>query len=210
MHSGGTTSGDVAVPLARYRYQRFVKDLGWDLPSEHNDSERDQYDRNDTVYIIARDEDDSVLGCARLLPTTGPYLLQEIFPDLVASGVPLPCSPDVWEISRFAANPLSGGGPDGASGNYAIRPLLAAVVQCALTLGARQLVGVTYVSMERLFRRIGVHMHRAGPPQRIDDRPVIGFWFDLDDQTQRSLGIEPIGNAFSRETERSLVQNVSP
>jgi acyl homoserine lactone synthase len=69
--------------------------------------------------------------------------------------------------------------------------MLAAVVECAVNLGARQLIGVTFLSMERLFRRIGVHAHRAGPAQRIDGRMVVACWIDLDVQTLVALGIDP-------------------
>ncbi|MET5021160.1 acyl-homoserine-lactone synthase, partial [Burkholderia pseudomallei] len=68
-------------------------------------------------------------------------------------------------LSRFGAN-----AEDPAWGVYpawAVRPLLAAVVECAARLGAMQLIGVTFLSMERLLRRIGVHAHRAGPAQLI-------------------------------------------
>jgi acyl homoserine lactone synthase len=64
-------------------------------------------------------------------------------------------------------------------------------VECAVKLGARQLIGVTFLSMERLFRRIGVHAHRAGPAQRIDGRMVVACWIDLDAQTLSALGVDP-------------------
>ncbi|MEB2592092.1 acyl-homoserine-lactone synthase, partial [Burkholderia multivorans] len=68
---------------------------------------------------------------------------------------------------------------------------LAAVVACAAERGARHLIGVTFASMERLFRRIGVHAHRAGPPKQVDGRLVVACWIDLDPQTFAALGIEP-------------------
>jgi acyl homoserine lactone synthase len=69
--------------------------------------------------------------------------------------------------------------------------MLASVVECAAKLGARQLIGVTFLSMERLFRRIGVHAHRAGPAQRIDGRMVVACWIDIDSQTLAALGLDP-------------------
>ncbi|RYF67238.1 MAG: GNAT family N-acetyltransferase, partial [Comamonadaceae bacterium] len=58
--------------VARYRHRVFVETLGWDLMSEHG-LERDQFDREDTLYLAARDAAQNVVGTARLLPTTGPY-----------------------------------------------------------------------------------------------------------------------------------------
>jgi acyl homoserine lactone synthase len=44
--------------------------------------------------------------------------------------------------------------------------------------------------MERLFRRIGVQAHRAGPAQCIDGRMVVACWIDIDNQTLSALGVE--------------------
>src|SRR5690606_14870461 len=64
--------------------------------------EQDQFDRPDTVYVIAVSDKGNVIGCARLLPTEKPYLLGEVFPALL-NGLEPPASPEVWELSRFAA-----------------------------------------------------------------------------------------------------------
>jgi acyl homoserine lactone synthase len=193
VHGDGRLPEDLDNALAQYRHQVFVEQLGWKLPCADDRFERDQYDRPDTVYILAHDESGSICGCARLLPTTRPYLLRELFPFLLATDMPAPVSEDVWELSRFAA---SAANPDpGALGeentSWAVRPMLASVVECAAKLGARQLIGVTFLSMERLFRRIGVHAHRAGPAQRIDGRMVVACWIDIDSQTLAALGLDP-------------------
>ena len=83
VHMGEDLPADVAVGLARYRYDIFVKQLGWELPSQENSGERDQYDRSDTVYVVARDDFNAICGCARLLPTTE--------------------CPEAWKASRTAA-----------------------------------------------------------------------------------------------------------
>lgn len=186
VHGDGSLPDELGAALAHYRHRVFVEQLGWKLPCADQRLERDQYDRDDTVYVVAHDESGAICGCARLLPTTHPYLLQELFPSLLADGMQLPKSLHVWELSRFAAS--TAGDEDGA---WAVRPMLAAVVECALKLGARQLIGVTFLSMERLFRRIGVHAHRAGPAQRIDGRMVVACWIDLDEQTLHALGLDP-------------------
>ncbi|AOJ71727.1 MULTISPECIES: N-acylhomoserine lactone synthase BspI1 [Burkholderia] len=190
VHGDGRLPSDLAADLGLYRHRVFVEQLGWKLPSASEGFERDQYDRDDTVYVFARDDDGEICGCARLLPTTRPYLLQELFPSLVANDMPLPQAAAVWELSRFAANaedPAGSGNPA-----WAVRPMLAAVVECAVRRGAKQLIGVTFLSMERLFRRIGVHAHRAGPAQQIDGRMVVACWIDLDAQTLAALGLDPL------------------
>ncbi|MHB1579667.1 MAG: acyl-homoserine-lactone synthase, partial [Acidithiobacillus ferrooxidans] len=51
-----------------YRHQVFVEQLGWALHTE-NGMESDQFDRADTVYVVAQDDNGHISGCARLLPT---------------------------------------------------------------------------------------------------------------------------------------------
>jgi acyl homoserine lactone synthase len=190
VHGEGRLPEGVGSALAQYRHQIFVEQLGWRLPLADDGFERDQYDRDDTVYVVARDERGSICGCARLLPTTLPYLLKDVFPFLIAGRASAPQSPDVWELSRFAVSRRAVGHSGGSGGSWDFRPMLASVVRCAAQLGARRLIGVTYLSMERLFRRIGVHAHRAGPAQSIDGAMVVACWIDIDSQTLSALGID--------------------
>lgn len=190
VHGDGRLPEDIDAALAHYRRRIFVEQLGWSLPCADERFERDQYDRADTVYVLAHDEAGAICGCARLLPTTRPYLLRELFSFLLAADMPAPEAPDVWELSRFAANPGAGALVD-ENNAWAVQPMFASVVECAAKLGARQLIGVTFLSMERLFRRIGVHAHRAGPAQRIDDRMVVACWIDIDSQTLAALDLDP-------------------
>ena len=97
-------SRSLYLKVARYRYQLFVERLGWKLQAR-NGIELDQFDRPDTLYVVAQNVQGDILGCARLLPTTKPYLLGEIFPQLL-NGLPPPCSSEVWELSRFASGDL--------------------------------------------------------------------------------------------------------
>lgn len=87
--------------IANYSYQVFVEQLGWQLQT-FNNAEQDQLDRSDTLYVAKRVQLGKISGCTRLLPTTQPYLLGDIFPQLL-NGMPPFNSPDVWELSRFAA-----------------------------------------------------------------------------------------------------------
>lgn len=167
-------SEELLVGLARYRHKVFVETLGWDVPTQMG-MELDQFDRPDTVYVVARDQG-RLVGVARLLPTSRPYLLDEVFPQLM-NGTPPPKSEDVWELSRFAAagrQPSSGQ----LSSSTAIG-LLHAAQDCAVRHGASRLIMVTALGVERLLRKAGFRAYRAGPPQIIDGQPVFACWIDL-------------------------------
>jgi N-acyl-L-homoserine lactone synthetase len=178
----------VETDLAAYRYKVFVEHLGWDLPIAEQGLERDQFDRPDTIYIVARKPDGSICGCARLLPTEQAYLLSTIFPGLLGNQAP-PRAPDIWELSRYTTQVV---GDDAASPEQAkerFRLLLKAVVEAALANGARRLISFGFVGVERLARSFGIHVHRAGAPQAVAGKAVVAFWVELDEQTRAALGI---------------------
>jgi len=165
--------------LARYRHNVFVEQLGWELQTQDG-TELDQFDRPDTVYVVAQDDEGHVFGCARLLPTTRPYLLGEVFP-LLLNGLPPPCSSDVWELSRFAAVDLNN--QTSALGQFSSPvaiELLQESIACAAAHGAKRLIAVSVIGVERLLRRAGFHAHRAGPPMVIDGHPILACWIEID------------------------------
>ncbi len=167
--------------VARYRYRIFVERLGWQLRAE-NGMELDQFDRPDTVYVVARSEDASIHGCARLLPTTSPYLLGEVFPQLL-NGLPPPNSPEVWELSRFAAVDFDR--QKTSSLGQFCSPVTVGLFQesawCAAARGAKQLITVSPIGVERLVRRAGFEAHRMGPPMIVDGHPIFACLIPLQD-----------------------------
>lgn len=174
--------------LAAYRYRVFVEHLGWDLPQQNAGKERDQFDSSDTVYAWVRDERGRMCGCARLLPTTGPYLLDEVFPYLL-DDAEAPHAQDVWELSRYTTELVSGHADSLLAAQQRFRTLLRAVVEAAMGHGARRLITFSYVGVERIARRFGLHVHRAGSVHNIDGRPSLAFWIEIDAQTLAALGL---------------------
>jgi acyl homoserine lactone synthase len=176
----------VAQDLAAYRHKVFIERLGWDLPVLDN-LELDQFDRPDTIYVIRRDESGEICGCGRLLPTTSPYLLSEIFPQLMGD-VPVPRDCTVWELSRFSAAPI-GATMSLEEQKENTHELLRAAVQVADQHGAKRLITVSPLGIERLLRRMGVHSHRVAAPSLVDGKPVFACWIEIDNQTRAALNI---------------------
>jgi acyl homoserine lactone synthase len=163
---------EIMAGVARYRHRVFVEKLGWQLQCE-NALEYDQFDRDDTVYVVAHNRGHQVVGTARLLPTTRPYLLDEVFPQLLHGLVP-PHSPDVWELSRFAAVDFSVQGSSALaqfSSPVAVG-LLQAALECAARHGAKRFITVSPLGVERLLRIAGFQAHRLAPPMMVDGNPV--------------------------------------
>jgi N-acyl-L-homoserine lactone synthetase len=71
------------------RKEVFCDRLGWNVTLRGGE-ERDRYDDMDSLYILAVDaQRKAALGSLRLLPTTGPTMLKDIFQPV--STVPLMC-----------------------------------------------------------------------------------------------------------------------
>ena len=95
--------------MHRQRKAVFVDRAGWTVPVL-GESEADCYDREETMYLLAKAQPDGqVLASARLLPTTGPHLMSDLF--AAACQETPPRGPTVWEVSRFCITPdLNGRG----------------------------------------------------------------------------------------------------
>ena len=168
--------------LGRYRHDVFVGKLGWKLDVAEG-MERDQFDREDTIHVVARNERNEVVGYARLLPTVRPYLLGDLFPELLNGAAP-PQSPEVWELSRFAAGNIKGSANRVESqfpSDLAVE-ILTAAADFARRRGARRLITVSPLAIERLLRKTGFHVHRAGPPMLVEGHPTFACWIEIDEQ----------------------------
>jgi len=176
--SSGLPAG-LFARVAHYRHRVFVERLGWQLEA-HDGAERDEFDRADTLYVAVEDEQGRIAGCARLLPTTQPYLLREVFPQLLA-GCAAPQDPCVWELSRFAAMDFNqtAATPLAQFSSSATALLMRAAIACAASHGAESLITVSPVGIERLIRRLGIVAHRAGPAMQIGGHALFACWIQV-------------------------------
>lgn len=158
-------SADLLTAMFRQRHQVFYERLGWDVTSRDG-LEEDEFDDQDTVYVIARNlQTREVDASWRLRPTNTPYMLKCTFPQLLG-GTPSPEDPRTWEISRFAVrtNPYEGAVSQmcGLS-----QDLFALTVQYAADHSIANYIWVTSVGVERLGIKLGYQPKRLAPPLRI-------------------------------------------
>ncbi|GBQ31146.1 acyl-homoserine-lactone synthase [Gluconacetobacter sacchari] len=86
----------------RFRYKQFVMREKWDVPS-YRGMEYDQFDTPAAAYLVWRDDEGSVRGLVRLLPTIRPYMTESLWPELIPD-TGAPRSPDIWENTRFGVD----------------------------------------------------------------------------------------------------------
>ncbi len=96
--------GDAAMrAMFAARKRVFVDMLQWDLPVLEDMYEVDQFDTPAAEYLILLGDGGEHRASARLLPSTEPHLLGDLYPWLCDEAVPR--GPAIWEISRFCIDP---------------------------------------------------------------------------------------------------------
>jgi N-acyl-L-homoserine lactone synthetase len=167
------------------RHHIFIDQLGWSIETAVDGIERDQYDTQDAIYITINNEHGNAVAGARLLPTSKPCIMNEIFPSLVDGD--LPRSPRIFEITRFAVDQRR----ERISGCQELRIcLLWGILAAALALRAEKLVSISYARLEPMLVKAGYRFRHLGQPSTIDGLPTVALEYDvsseiLDDCYQR-------------------------
>ena len=86
--------------LYAFRYRVAFDEMGWKLPDAKNGLDIDAYDTLDAVHFIDQNSKGEIIACARLVPTTGPNMLRDIFPEFCDDSEP-PCAEDTYEYTRY-------------------------------------------------------------------------------------------------------------
>ncbi|WP_313171750.1 acyl-homoserine-lactone synthase [Massilia oculi] len=148
--------------------------LGWEVPVLSG-MEIDGYDALEPRYMLMRDGE-TLRGCWRLLPTEGPYMLKDSFPQLLDGQEP-PSDPHIWELSRFAIE------TEGA-GSYGFSEMtmesIQAIIRHAHERGLSRYVTVTTTAIERMLRRAGVVTTRIGAPQAVGIETAVALYVEIE------------------------------
>lgn len=168
------------------RHRIFKERMDWDVNSR-NGKERDVYDLLRPVYLLATDDENgSIEGTWRLLPTTGPYMLRDVFPELL-DGSTAPESPLVWETSRFAVEMDADGNDRRNTVNRVTSELFAGLVEWALLYGIQEVVTVYDVRVGRLLNKIGVTPTWVSQRRRIGNTITVAGRFEISDTVLASI-----------------------
>jgi acyl homoserine lactone synthase len=144
----------------------FSDRLGWEVIIE-NGLEIDVFDRADPLYVLSVDPHcGRVRGTLRLLPTTGPNMLRDVFHCLLPEGDCVE-SATIWESSRFAVHPDFAVERSNNRLNRVTGELFAALVEIGMLAGLSQIVSVYDARMRRILNRVGYPAEIIGAPQRI-------------------------------------------
>jgi len=155
---------ELMLGMHRLRGRVFKDRLGWDV-SVSDGLEIDQYDTFKPTYLLAL-EQDVVVGCVRLLPTTGCNMLADTFPVLL-DGNPAPKTTAIWECSRVRVDTESAAATAENGLRKATFLLFAAMIEWGQQHNLQAIATVTDLRMERILRRAGWRLDRLGTPRQI-------------------------------------------
>ena len=176
---------DLMDEMFRLRARVFRDRLGWDVQVADG-KECDRYDNEGPVYLICADDESlRVKGSLRLLPTTGPTVLADIFSDTLPDAVHL-SAPTIWECTRFCLEDDISSRGHREEALIASAALIAALGDVAIRAGIEAIVGNFDSTMLRLYRRIGCEVEVLGSTQRYG-RPVYLGLFPVSEPILRKV-----------------------
>lgn len=160
--------------MHKLRAKVFKDRMGWEVPIMSG-MEIDGYDAIDPYYMVIREHGGDLRGCWRLLPTEGPYMLKDSFPELL-HGIAAPDNAKIWELSRFA---IETDGRHAFGFSEVAMESIREIIAYGYAGGLDQYVTVTTTAIERLLRRAGVQIRRFGPPIRIGVENAVALYVDI-------------------------------
>jgi acyl homoserine lactone synthase len=151
--------------MHRLRKQVFYERLKWEVNVE-GEWEIDDFDQEGPLYVLSIDEIGRLQGSLRLLPTTGPNMLRDVF-GKITEKVGAVANPMVWESSRFCIQ-LPGGRDqrDTQIISRATVELIAGMGEVGLLAGIDHVVTVYDAFLRRIIRQTGCREDLIGEPAR--------------------------------------------
>jgi N-acyl-L-homoserine lactone synthetase len=178
--------------MFRQRKTVFYDQKKWDVGIVDGQFEIDEYDRDDTVYLMATDNFGELVGSVRLISTAMPHMMsgpfRKMFPEIGFR------SPIIWEATRFVVLGDHSAQPNRVS--TAACELLLGIIQFGLRNGVRQITGVYDAGMARLYRRCGLSNIELGRSRTAEHGVVcVGLWEMCEALEQAVLASTGLGDA---------------
>lgn len=159
-------SDDCAEDVWRFRHKHFVDRFGWSALRKPDGLEHDQFDHDDAIHLVLCNNED-VVGYSRLLPTTKPHLLSDVYPE-VAAGNPYPTGQFVYEWTRCVAEQ-----DVSISGISASNILLTGVLEFCLVSGIEALIVETHPKLMHLLISTGWDVYPFAAPSTYAESLVV-------------------------------------
>jgi N-acyl-L-homoserine lactone synthetase len=167
--------------IYRLRALVFDRRLGWDVVVD-NGREIDAFDDLDPTYIVVLTSAGDVAGCARLLPATGPTMLEMTFRQLLRDGR-LDAHDRVIESSRFCVDTSVAQSGAVKQIHTATLTLFAGIIEWSMRNGYDEIVTATDLRFERILKRASWPMQRLGEPRLIGEVTSVAGRLPADEES---------------------------
>ncbi len=160
-------AGKTGLLFAMHRFRKRVfKDMmGWDVPVINDgELEVDDFDLPHALYLLALSPAGDVTGSMRLLPTDGPTMIRNVWPESLQH-IALPSDPKIWEISRFAVDcgDVKSVGSL-ARVNPVTQELFCGLVELCLLCGVQKVVALYDTKISQIHKWLNCAPEAATPP----------------------------------------------
>ncbi len=168
----------------RLRKKVFADKLGWKV-SVSGQRERDRYDDLNPAYLLWCDEEkERLFGAIRLMPTTGPTLLYDVFRGTFPDACDL-VAPGIWEGTRMCID------EDAIAAD--MRPdrafclLLLALCEVALDSGMHTMISNYESHMKRVYQKAGAELDELGRSDGYGRFPVCCGAFEVSNRVLAAM-----------------------
>ena len=169
---------DALRDMFHLRHRIFVERMGWEALRKPDRLERDQFDTDDAIYLLLTEDDGTVIGTHRMLPTTKPHLFSDVFPQLCAvKGVQR--GEKILELTRTCVDEEA---LDRATMELARKRIMVGLFEFCLRAGYEQITLLTPTDLLFRYLLIGLDIKPLGMPVEMDGIKQIAMIVKVDQQ----------------------------
>lgn len=184
---------DQLEEMYRQRHQVYVEKRGWKALARPDRREIDQFDNEDAVYLMKISEAGKVQGAVRLIQTTRPHLMRDVFSHIVTLG-PVPNDPKVFEMTRCYVSDDIGSKQEKAQ---AAGEVMAAMEEYGLARGITDYSVVSDLYFVPFMTVIGDGVKNLGVPYEYGEGTCVAMSFPVNERglriCRRARGLDDSG-----------------
>ncbi len=161
---------DVMERIWTFRHEQFVERMGWHGIRKPDGREIDQFDHEDAVHLPI-ENGRRIVGYSRLLPTTRPHLLTDVYPEILPPGVTGPSAFDVYEWTRCIGTEEF----IPSMNATAARLVIVGVAEYCLAAGIRAMLIETHPRLAHYLTELGWEVRPLHVPVTYEGRPFVAI-----------------------------------
>jgi acyl-homoserine lactone synthase len=169
---------DALHDMYHLRHRIFVERMGWDALRKDDRLEKDQFDTDDAIYLLLTQDDGTVIGTHRMLPTTKPHLFSDVFSKACAvKGVQR--GEKILELTRTCVDEEL---LDRKATELARKRIMVGLFEFCLRAGYEQVTIFTPTDLLFRYLLIGIDIKPLGMPMDIDGNKQVAVIVTVNQQ----------------------------